>query len=201
MQSFGERVMAPLFRNIIAVSVLLLPAAVWLIGRAGPTSPIFESAPRNPNLFVQLGIEPLGQNPAPDFVLKDLAGNAVRLHDLKGKVVLLNFWATWCPTCRFEMPSMESLHKELGPKGLVILAVALRESAVDVQPVYREHDLTFTALLDGDARASELYDIWSLPTTFVINKQGSFVGKVIGYRDWNSGPSRKFIAQLLKESA
>lgn len=189
------------FRNIIAVSILLLPAAVWLVGHEGQTQPAAQSEPQNHNLFVQLGIEPLGKKPAPDFVLKDLGGNVVRLHDQKGKVVLLNFWATWCPTCRFEMPSMEALHKELSAKGLVILAVAMRESAEDVQPFYREHDLTFPALLDGNAEASELYDIWSLPTTFVINKQGSFVGKVIGYRDWNSGPSKAFIVELLNESA
>jgi thiol-disulfide isomerase/thioredoxin len=120
---------------------------------------------------------------------------------MKGKVVLLNFWATWCPSCRFEMPSMESLHKEYGELGLVVLAVAFQEGAEEVRSFYQEHELSFPGLLDPTAKVFELYKTWSLPTTFVINKRGYIVGKVIGYRDWHSDPSKAFFTKLLEESA
>jgi len=147
-----------------------------------------------------VGIEAIEKRLAPNFLLKDIHGNTVRLHDLKGKVVLLNFWATWCPSCRFEMPSMEALHKELSSQGLAVLTVALRESAEDVRSFYDEHSLSFPALLDHDSEASELYETWSLPTSFVINKHGYIVGKVIGYRDWNSDQIKDFFLHLLEDS-
>jgi peroxiredoxin len=187
-------------RSFIAVLVLLLPVTVWIIGREMQPHPITQLPAHRSDFFADLGIEPVEKRPAPDFLLKDINGNTVRIHDLKGKVVLLNFWATWCPSCRFEMPSMEALHKELGSHGLAVLAVAQRESAEDVRSFYHEHHLSFPALLDHDAEASGLYEIWSLPTTFVINKHGYVVGKVIGYRDWNSDQSKDLFLHLLGDS-
>ena len=96
---------------------------------------------------------------------------------------------------------MEALHKEFSSQGLAVLAVALRESADDVQSFYKEHHLSFTALLDHNGDASELYQTWSLPTTFLINKRGYIVGKVIGYRDWHNDQSKVLFTALLKESA
>jgi peroxiredoxin len=179
---------------------LLLPVTVWMLGREVPPQPANQSPTRPDDFFANLGIEPIEKKPAPDFLLKDIDGNAVRLHDFKGKVVLLNFWATWCPSCRFEMPSMEALHKDLNSKGLAVLAVALRDSTDDVRSFYNEHSLSFRALLDHDAEASEVYEIWALPTSFVINKHGYVVGKVMGYRDWSSDRSKDFFLHLLKDS-
>ena len=187
------------FTNAIAVIVLLVPVTVWILGREARPRPVAQSPSAHDDFFANRGIEPIEKKPAPDFALKDIDGNTVRLEDLKGKVVLLNFWATWCPSCRFEMPSMEALHKELSSQGLVVLAVALRESAEDVRSFYNEHRLSFFALLDHDAEVSELYEIWSLPTTFVINRNGYVLGKVIGYRDWNSDKTRDVFLHLLKD--
>lgn len=184
----------------IALAILLLPITVWILGRELPPQPATQSSTHPDNFFVNLGIEPIEKKPAPGFLLKDIDGNTVRLQDLKGKVVLLNFWATWCPSCRFEMPSMEALYHELGSQGLAVLAIALRDSTEDVRDFYKEHNLSFPALLDHDAEASELYEIWSLPTSFVINRHGYVVGKVIGYRDWNSELSKDFFVHLLKNS-
>ncbi len=95
---------------------------------------------------------------------------------------------------------MEALHRELSSQGLAVLAAALRESAEEIRSFYNTHSLSFPALLDHDAKASELYETWSLPTSFVINKHGYVVGKVIGYRDWNSDRSKDFFLRLLKDS-
>lgn len=188
-------------KNIIALLILLLPGIVWLAPREGRPQIVTPLPIGQDDFFGKLSIEPVKKTLAPDFFLKDLHGKTVRLHDLKGRVVLLNFWATWCPSCRLEMPSMESLHKEFSSQGLAVLALANRESAEDVRSFYKEHNLTFPALLDENAEAAELYQTWSLPTSFLINKRGYIVGKVIGYRDWHSDQSKAFFAQLLKESA
>ena len=189
------------FSSAIAILILLLPVTVWILGREGSPQPVAQSRAQNDDFFKKLSIEPLEKKLAPDFRLRDIDGNTVRLYDLKGKVVLLNFWATWCPSCRFEMPAMEALHKELSSQGLVVLAVALRESAEDVRAFYKEHSLSVPALLDHNAEAFELYDTWSLPTTFLIDKRGYLVGKAVGYREWNSDQTNAFFTRLLKESA
>jgi peroxiredoxin len=187
--------------SAIAVLILLLPLAVWIFRREGSLQPAAQPPPPHRNFLADLGIEPSEERtPAPAFLLKDSDGNIVRLDDLRGKVVLLNFWATWCPPCRLEMPSLEALHKELSAQGLVVLAVAPRESAEDVRSFYNEHRLSFPALLDHDAEVSGLYKVWSLPTTFVINKHGYVAGKVIGYRDWNNDQSKDFFLHLLRDS-
>ncbi len=185
----------------IIIVILVLPLAGWILFREGQFQREAQSVVRQADLLEQLSIEPVKQMVAPDFLLRDLDGNSVRLHDLRGNVILLNFWATWCPTCRFEMPSMEALHKEFNGQGLMVLAVDFQESAEDVRSFYREHNLSFPALLDPSGKAFELYKTWSLPTTFLINKRGHIVGKVIGYRDWHTDQSKTFFTQLLKETA
>ena len=184
-----------------AIIILIISVVSWIFQRVGQARRESQLTVRQESQLETLNIEPVKRTLAPDFLLKDLDGNTIRLRDLRGKVVLLNFWATWCPSCRFEMPSMEALHKEFSSQGLAVLAVALRESADDVQSFYKEHHLSFTALLDHNGDASELYQTWSLPTTFLINKRGYIVGKVIGYRDWHSDQSKALFTELLNESA
>ncbi|HWP60857.1 MAG TPA: redoxin domain-containing protein [Candidatus Acidoferrales bacterium] len=137
---------------------------------------------------------------APDFVLQDPSGKAFRLKDLRGKVVLLNFWATWCPPCVQEMPTMEKLHLDLGEKGLVILAVNYQESPQQVRQFFAENRLTFTALLDPDGKVFGLYQAWGLPMSAIVNKRGELVGKVMGYRDWHTPEARDFFRALLAET-
>jgi peroxiredoxin len=184
-----------------AVIILLLPIAVWVFSREALRQSETPLEVRQEQLVEKLGIEPVKKTLAPDFFLKDLNGNSVRLRDLRGKVVLLNFWATWCPSCRFEMPSMEALYKEYSRRGLVVLAVNFRESRGEIRPFYKEHNLSFPALLDPGGETFARYETWSLPTTFLIDKRGQIVGKVIGYRDWRSDQSKIFFTQLLKEAA
>jgi len=188
-------------KTTIAGLVLLAPIAVWTFSREAPRDTTTSLEVRQERLLENLNIEPVKETLAPDFLLKDLDGNSVRLRDLRGKVVLLNFWATWCPSCRFEMPSMEALHKEFGDQGLVILAINFRESPEEIQSFYKEHNLSFRALVDSGAETFAQYEAWSLPTTFLIDKRGYIVGKVIGYRDWHSDQSKAFFTQLLRKSA
>jgi thiol-disulfide isomerase/thioredoxin len=106
----------------------------------------------------KLGIErPERTTTAPDFALDDLTGKRVTLKEQRGKVVFLNFWATWCAPCIQEMPTMEKLHQDLGKQGLVILAINFQETPDQVKEFFGEHNFTFTALLDRDGKVFERY--------------------------------------------
>lgn len=136
---------------------------------------------------------------APDFTLSDLDWEPVRLGDLKGKVVFLNFWATWCPPCIKEMPTMERLHQEFGNKGLVILAIDKKEGFKSVKAFAQSHKFTFKILLDIKGTVSSLYHAWALPITVIVNKRGEKMYTAIGYREWNTPVAKEFFHQMLKE--
>lgn len=110
---------------------------------------------------------------APNFVLSDLNGNTVQLNDLQGKPVILNFWATWCPPCRVEMPELETAYQKYADQGLVILALDQAETAETVRNYfYEEMGLTFTPLLDENGSVSALYSVYNFPTSFFVNAEG-----------------------------
>ncbi len=121
------------------------------------------------------------------------------LKELRGKVVFLNFWATWCPPCIEEMPSMEKRHQELEKDGLVTLAINFQESPDRVKEFFSEHNLTFTALLDRDGKVSELYQAWALPVSVIINKRGEIAARATGSKDWYSDEALQLFRQLLAE--
>ena len=137
--------------------------------------------------------------PAPEFELRDPAGKQVRLSELRGNVVFLNFWATWCPPCIEEMPAMEKLHQELAKDGLVILAVDFQERPEQVKEFLTKHNLTFTALLDRDEKVSELYQAWALPVSVIINKRGEIAARAMGAKDWYSEEALQLFRKLLTE--
>lgn len=159
-----------------------------------------EKAAVNEDYFKKLGIEkPEKAIRAPDFALEDLSGKRVSLKDLRGKVVFLNFWATWCVPCRQEMPTMEKLHRELKDQGLEVVAVNIKEGKKEVRKFFDELGLTFTALLDRDGKVSEEYGAWSIPLSYFISRKGEFIGKVIGYRKWDGDDTTTFFVGLLNE--
>jgi peroxiredoxin len=131
---------------------------------------------------------------APNFTLPDLGGKMVSLADYKGKVVLLNIWATWCLPCVEEMPSMEKLHLELKDEGFEILAVSIDETgAKEVLPFMKKHKLSFPALTDTKGATKSLYQTTGVPESFIIDKDGIIVEKIIGPRNWaTSGAIRSF---------
>ncbi len=121
---------------------------------------------------------------APDFELPDLSGTQHRLSDYRGSVVVLNFWATWCPPCRDELPSLKRLHRALGPKGLEILAVSVDEKVEDVLGMQREFDLDFTILHDNGYRVSRAWRTFKYPETYIIDREGRLHAFEEGPRDW-----------------
>ena len=117
---------------------------------------------------------------APDFTLQDISGKKVRLADLKGKVVLIDFWATWCPPCRAEIPAIERLHAQYGSKGLTILAISLDEGGWDgVQSFAKEHKISYT-VLRGTEDVSGKYMVRLIPSMFLIDKQGNIKKQYMG---------------------
>jgi peroxiredoxin len=120
----------------------------------------------------------------PDFTLPTLDGGSITLSDLKGKVVLINFWTTWCPPCREEMPSLEKLYRHFKHEKFTLLAV---------------DNLSFPILLDKAGDVSAKYGANAIPTTYIIDKKGKAVGKAVGPRKWNGDHAKAIIEELLKE--
>jgi thiol-disulfide isomerase/thioredoxin len=117
---------------------------------------------------------------AADFRLKDLDGKEVSLSDFRGKNVYLNFWATWCPPCKAEMPDIEKLYDETKDSNLVILAVNLGEGSSTVKTFVDNNKYNFRILLDTDKDAAAKYNISAIPSSFFIDKNGNIISKKIG---------------------
>ena len=123
--------------------------------------------------------------PARDFGLPALKGDYVKLSDYKGKVVFLNIWATWCPPCRDEMPSMESLYQRLKGRNFELLSVSIdREGEKVVRPFVAKFGLSFPVLLDPDNKTYRLYGLTGVPESFIVDKNGIVIDKIIGPQDW-----------------
>ncbi len=125
----------------------------------------------------------------------------ISLTSLRGKVVVVNFWATWCLECRQEMPALESLHRELATQGLAIVGINVREKTETVQRYAKELSLSFPLVLDSDGKMKALYGVVGLPTTFLIGRDGRAVALAIGPREWGSAPARALFKALLAEPA
>ena len=137
---------------------------------------------------------------APDFKLPDLNEKDIRLSDFRGKVVFLNFWATWCKPCREEMPSMEILYKNFEKDGLVILAISIDRVTTkkDIPPFVKALNLTFPILVDSWGQTDKRYKLMGVPETYIIDQQGILREKVIGPRDWTMLENLQVVTQLLK---
>jgi len=125
----------------------------------------------------------IGQ-PVPDVVLPDLEGRTVSLSDFRGEVVVLNFWATWCPPCVEEMPSLQKLQQALGDKGLRVLAASVDESLEDVERFRQEYQLSLPILHDRGGKIAHRFSTFKYPETYIVDRDGRLVAKVIGPRDW-----------------
>jgi cytochrome c biogenesis protein CcmG/thiol:disulfide interchange protein DsbE len=139
---------------------------------------------------------------APEFHAVDLAsGDSVTLHRrYRGRVTLVNIWATWCVPCRVEMPAMEQLYAALAPRGFAIAAVSIDEgSPDDVRSFGRELKLTFDLLQDRSTRIQQTYQTTGVPESFLLDRNGVIVKRVIGAHDWNAPGNRALIERLLAE--
>ncbi|MBW6511053.1 MAG: TlpA family protein disulfide reductase [Desulfuromonadaceae bacterium] len=136
---------------------------------------------------------------APDFSLLSMSGEKVALRDYRGKAVVLNFWATWCPPCRAEMPSMEELSTLLVAEDFVMLAVNVeRDGRNKVAAFLRDRPHSFPILLDEDGRVQRSYGVYRYPETFIIRRDGIIADKVIGAIDWSDAKIVEFLRFLSK---
>ncbi len=117
---------------------------------------------------------------APEFELADLSGKKVRMSDLKGHVVIVDFWATWCGPCRAEIPDFVRLQSKYREKGLTILGVVVNSEEKTVRSFSEDHDMNYPVLLNGDETTKLFGGIYAIPTTFVVDRQGRIVKKFIG---------------------
>ena len=143
---------------------------------------------------------PPRSEPAAAFSVPTPDGSVVTLAGLRGKVVLLNFWATWCEPCLEEMPAMERLARTYQERDLVVLALSVdREGASVVGPFLKRHGLTFLVGLDPQQAVAHLYRVWALPSTFVLDRTGARLFLAQGARDWDGPAARAFFDALLKQ--
>jgi peroxiredoxin len=145
-------------------------------------------------------IKPNRQHQAKDFKVSSLDGGLLRLADLKGKVVFLNLWATWCPPCKEEMPAMERLWQRYKDQGLVVIALSMDSGgAKAVKPYIEQSKYTYPVGLDPKMEVAQLYGARSVPSTFIIDRNGMLRAIALGPRDWDGKAALAYIEALLKD--
>ena len=180
-----------------AVAVVGVAAALVSPALAGSDPPAV-GALLAPAQLASLDLRPYPQEMAPpELSLRTLDGRMVSVAGLRGHVVLLNFWATWCLECRSEMPALEVLHRRFGAHGLAIVGVNTREGQPVVGKYVRELRLTFPVLLDPDGAVTARYGVIGLPTTFLVGRDGRAVALAIGARDWTRAAAVEIVETLL----
>jgi peroxiredoxin len=149
------------------------------------------------NYKVIRNLEPMKENsPTPDFSLPTPEGKKVSLKDFRGKIVFLNFWASWCAPCREEMPAMDRLYREFKDKNFVVLAVAVKDRKQDAISFVKELKLTYPIGLDPEGEVGLLYGAWGLPTTYLIGTKGEGLARAWGPAEWHGPAARNLIKEL-----
>jgi len=163
--------MQPILRRSLYAAILLA-GLIWIFASADKTN----SATAGHIPAPQKGFL------APEFKLETSAGQSIALTDYRGKAVLVNVWATWCPPCRAEMPTIEKVYQEYQNQGLVVLGVdsTIQDDPTAIAPFIKQYDITFPILLDINGEASNLYELHSLPTSFFIGRDGIIKEVVVG---------------------
>lgn len=138
-----------------------------------------------------------GTGPTPPLVLKDLAGKEHKLSDYRGQVVLVNFWATWCPPCRAEMPSMQRLKEKMAGKPFTILAVDMGETEQQVHAFKKQVKFDFPVLMDKDGKALKEWRVFAFPTSYVVGPDGKIKYALFGSIEWDEPAQVEKISGLL----
>ena len=184
-----------------ALALVVLGAVFWLLpirrpgedgGHHGPTPAL--------DPFEKAGVVELKEGqPAPAFTLGTLDGGRASLTDHRDKLVVLNFWATWCQPCVLEMPSLEALWQRYRARGLVVVGVSVDRGSPRslLEPYVRNLKLTFPILLDPDSKTSNGWRVTALPATFIVRPGGDVTGMAVGAREWNSAAMQALIERLL----
>jgi thiol-disulfide isomerase/thioredoxin len=184
---------------VILVCLFLISSVVMSFSFiAGQVIPPDTADPKAERLFRKMGIIEVPHIPPPvDFSLMDINGQQFKLSDFKGKIVFLNFWTTWCPDCRKEMPYMEKLHRRLNGQDFAMIAVNLQEPALRVKNFLKKYQLTFKILLDTKGEIGPLFGIRAIPTTYILDKNGGIIGKAFGSRHWDRKKSIALFEHLM----
>jgi peroxiredoxin len=187
--------------EIVLIPLVVMTSLGWMgLNLFSSDSLAGDAETKLDRLFNEMNVLRMTASAEPvQFKLKDLNGSTVTLSDYKGKIVFLNFWTTWCPTCRIEMPSMEKLHQKFKDQDFAMITINLQESALQVKHFFEEYKLTFTALLDSDGEVGIRYKIYSIPTTFILDKYGRVIARAVGPREWDSKASFDLFGHLVDQ--
>lgn len=139
------------------------------------------------------------KSPAPDFTLKSSSGKNIKLSELRGQVVMINFWASWCAPCRQEMPLLEQLYKKYQPMGFTLLGINVEDDPNAATKWLKGKELSFPILFDSQSEASELYNVSAMPTTLIIDRDGNMRYYHRGYVPGTEDEYQQQIRALLKE--
>ncbi len=151
-------------------------------------------------LYSKIGIQSVKKTKTPDFSLEGVNNKTVRLSALKGNVIFLNFWASWCGPCKDEMPSMEALYQRYKERDLVLLAISVDEgSSEPTRKFIQKNRYHFPVLLDPAGKTLDLFEIDKIPATVIIDKKGRMIGRAIGPRDWSRPEFFSMIDQMLDD--
>ncbi len=188
-----------------SLAVVILGGLVWVLpvrrpgqdgGHHGAATPVLDP-------FEKAGVVELKEGqPAPGVTLLTLDGGRASLTDHRDKLVVLNFWATWCQPCTVEMPSLEALWQRYRDRGLIVVAVSVDRGAPKalLEPYVRNLKLTFPILLDPESKTSDRWRVTALPATFLVRPGGEVAGMAMGAREWNSDEMRALVERLLPHS-
>lgn len=177
------------FLSVICLTIL--PASVSYLLSA-------ENKPINYKLVPNLQ-EITDHSAAPQFTLPNLEGGKLGLKDFRGKLLMLNFWASWCVPCREEMPAMERLYQRYKDQGFVILGVNIKDDKKSAVSFVKELKITFPIAFDPNGEVGLLYGAWGLPATYLIDANGIALARAWGPADWFSPGARELIEKLLDQ--
>jgi peroxiredoxin len=200
---------------LLVVAVVVIAAAgVGLLAFAKPRAPETPTSPAAPterptalapstaSLDAALReldlVKPTRARVADDFALPALNSGTFNLADQRGKIVLINFWATWCPPCLEEMPAMERLWRRHKDAGFILVAVSVDADAKKVAPFVTAHQLTFPVALDPSMRVAEKYGVRALPASFIVDKAGALTAVALGPRRWDDRASHQLIETMIR---
>lgn len=141
-----------------------------------------------------------GPVPAPDFALKDLKGSVVRLSDLRGKILVLDFWATWCEPCKQSIPVFESFSRKYPGKDVEVVGISEDAYAEDVVPFVKAHKMSYRVLLDPDNAVQESYRIYGLPSTVIVDRKGMIRESWAGFSESTEREIARSVESLMSES-
>lgn len=178
-------------RILCPVATLVMALALFLTGNR---------AIAKEHLLEAMGMTKVSGPRAPDFTLPSIDGTQVSLQQYQGKVIFLNFWATWCIPCREEMPALEKLHQAYQEQDLVVLAIDHKESPQQVKAFFAKHGLSFPSVIDATGDIFRAYSVAGMPTTYLIGRDGNMLARGIGGRDWTTAEAHALIRDLTQKS-